>query len=89
LVLITFLIFLGSPTDESTTALITKYESDFLGTLELNKISTEVQETSEMELISMGLGAAFEIKEVGEIVRNRTASIKKIWRVRIGRAHPP
>jgi hypothetical protein len=35
------------------------------------------------------LGAAFEIKEVGEIVRNRTATIKKIWRVRIGRAHPP
>jgi hypothetical protein len=52
-------MFLGIPTDESTTALITKYESDFLGTLELNKISTEVLELSVIEIISMGLGAAF------------------------------
>ena len=35
----------------------------------------------------MGLGAAFEVKEVGKIVRDRTATIKKILRVRIGRAH--
>jgi hypothetical protein len=52
-------MFLGIPTDESTTALITKYESDFFGTLELNKISTEVLESSLIEIISIGLGAAF------------------------------
>jgi hypothetical protein len=46
--------------------------------LELNKISTEVLETSLLEIISMGLGAAFEVKKVEEIVRDRTATIKKI-----------
>jgi hypothetical protein len=70
------------------TALITKYESDFFGMLELNKISTEVLETSLIEIISMGLGAAFEVKKVEEIVRDRTATIKKIRRVRIRRTHP-
>jgi hypothetical protein len=82
-------MFLGIPTDGSTTALITKYESDFFGTLELNKISTEVLETSLIEIISRGWAAAFEVKKVEEIVRDRTATKKKIWRVSIGRAHPP
>lgn len=59
LVLITFLIFLGLPTDESVAALITKYESDFFETVELNKISTDVLESSLIEIISIGLGAAF------------------------------
>ena len=59
MVLIVFLIFFGIPIDESAAALITKYESDFLGTLELNKISTEVLESSLIEIISIGLGAAF------------------------------
>ena len=40
-------------------ALITKHERDFFGTLELNRISTEVLELSVIEIISMGLGAAF------------------------------
>jgi hypothetical protein len=47
-----------------------------------------VQETSAIEIISMELGAAFEVKEVGKIVRDKTATIKKIRRVRIRRAHP-
>ncbi len=42
-------------------ALITKYESDFFGKFELNKISTEVLELSVIEMISMGLGAVFAV----------------------------
>jgi hypothetical protein len=52
-------MFLGIPTGESATALITKYESDFFEIVELNKISTEVLESSLIEIISIGLGAAF------------------------------
>ena len=59
MVLIVFLIFFGIPTDESAAALITKYESDFFEIVELNKISTEVLESSLIEIISIGLGAAF------------------------------
>ncbi len=52
-------MLLGIPTDGSVAALITKYESDFFETLELNKISTEVLESSLMAIISIWLGAAF------------------------------
>jgi hypothetical protein len=52
-------MFFDVDTDWSTAALITKYERDFFGTLELNRISTEVLELSVIEIISMGLGAAF------------------------------
>ena len=44
-------------------------------------------ETSAIEIISIGLGAAFEVKAVGEIVRDKTATIKKMRRVRIRRTH--
>jgi hypothetical protein len=68
-------MFLGIPTEESTTALITKYESDFLGTLELNKISTEVLESSLIEIISIGLGAAFA-GVVIDLVTDKRATIE-------------
>jgi hypothetical protein len=68
-------MFLGIPTDESTTALITKYESDFLGTVELNKISTEVLESSLIEIISIGLGAAFA-GVVIDLVTDKRATIE-------------
>jgi hypothetical protein len=40
-------------------AVITKYLGNFFEILEVNVISTEVQETSAIELISIGLAKAF------------------------------
>jgi hypothetical protein len=68
-------MFLGIPTDESAAALITKYESDLFGTVELNKISTEVLETSLIEIISIGLGPAFA-GVVIDLALNKRATIE-------------
>jgi hypothetical protein len=68
-------MFLGIPTGDSTTALITKYESDFFEIVELNKISTEVLESSLIEIISIGLGAAFA-GVVIDLVTDKRATIE-------------
>jgi hypothetical protein len=70
LVLIIFLILFAWSSDGTALAVITKYASDFFGILDVNKISTEVQESSATELISMELDDAF----AGEIAIIEMAS---------------
>jgi hypothetical protein len=69
-------MFLGIPTDGSAAALITKYESDFFEIVELNEISTEVLESSLIEIISIGLGAAFAVVKATDAVIKESTTIE-------------